>query len=136
MKTSINLVLALAVVVFSPFAAAEDEGLSKTRLRKLFENTQWTTTGNTGGAAPRSFVFLKLGEVSDSNPGGGKFKHFTVEQPDILKMYRQDPKKDRNAEFMLFHVDVAAQTATQDIKSSTAGGSMTLKYVGPAKPGK
>jgi hypothetical protein len=135
MRTSINLLLAVAAVVLGPFAVAEEEGLSKTGLRKLFENTQWTTTGKTGGDQ-RSFVFLKYGEVSDSIPGGGKFKFFTVEQPNILKLYHHDPKKDRSADFMLFRVDVAGKTATQDVKASTAGGTMDLKYEGPAKPGK
>jgi hypothetical protein len=135
MKTSLKLMLALAAAVMSPSVMAEDEGLSKTGLRKLFENTQWTTSEKTGGDV-RSFVFLKFGEVSDSFAGGGKFKFFTVEPPDILKVYRQDPKKDRKAEFMLFRVDAAAKTATQDVKASTAGGSMSLKYQGPAKPGK
>ena len=114
---------------------ADEKPLNKTELRKLLENTQWLT--NEGpGKAPRSLVFRKDGEITDSQPAGGKYRFFTVEVPDILKIYHHDPKKDRKADFVLLRINVAAMTAQQDAKASTIEGAMLLKYEGPAKPGK
>ena len=128
------MAFAAAVITASAQAPAGKTPASKNDLRKLLEDTEWVTPKQ--GQTERTFVFRRGGEMIDSNAGGGKFRHYTVETPDILKIYHADPKKNRKAEFMFFRVNATTMTAQQDITASTIGGEMLLKFVGPAKPAK
>jgi len=96
----------------------------KTDLRKLIEETEWQS------AKGHSFFFQRGGNFASSGSWGS---FYTLEAPDILKLWDRDPKKDRKATFRLLHVNAAEKTAEMDIKASTAGGELSLKYVGPAK---
>lgn len=139
MKPNILLLVAFVAAVMT--ASAQTPGpksaLTKNDLRKLLENTEWVSPNpKQGGQEGRTFVFRKDGEMTDSQAGGGKYRHYTFEAPDVLKIYRNDPKKNRKEDFMFFRVNVAAMTAQQDVVASTIGGEMFLKFVGPAKTGK
>ena len=63
-------------------------GLTKTELRKLIENTEWTC----GASDESQIFFLRGGQMH------GLGEHFyTVEAPDILRIYETDPTRDRKA---------------------------------------
>ncbi len=110
--------------------------LSRTELRKLFENTQWLMAGNSefkGGVG--TYVFQRGGTLAHSGNAGGKSFHgkfYAVEAPDILKIYEHSPDKDHKAPFMFFRVNVGAKTAEQDAAASTISGTDFMKYEGPA----
>lgn len=114
----------------APAAAAGATG-GKADLRKFVEDTQWVAAN--GG----TIVFRRGGTVQSEKIGGallGKF--YTLEAPDVLKVYNRDPSQDRKAEFMFFRVNLATKTAEQDVAASTIGGHVVLTYSGPAKAAK
>ena len=101
-------------------------GLSKTELRKLIENTDWVCGKDDGG----HYFFLRSGQMI----GSGK-NFYTVEAPDILRIYQKDPARDRNAEFLQFRVNVAAMVADFDAEGTPQLGASgkPMKYIGPVK---
>ena len=107
---------------------ATNPPVDKADLRKLFEETEWESFKGSSSAV--TFLFGRGGNFTSSGSFG---KFYTLEAPDVLKLWGADPKKDRKAAFRLFRVNVAEKTAVQDLKASTVSGELSLKYVGPAK---
>jgi hypothetical protein len=98
---------------------ADKPELTKAALQKLFSNTVWIA--QTGATV----VFLRDGTMSSTQGGMGAF--YTLEAPDILKVYQKNnPPTDLKAKFRLFRVNVPAMTAQQDSKASTMGGDFSL----------
>ena len=101
-------------------------GLNKTELRKLIENTQWACGKDDNG----QILFLRGGQMT----GIGR-RFYTVEAPDILRIYEKDPAKDRKAVFLQFRVHVAAMVAEFDVEGTTELGEKDapMRYIGPVK---
>ncbi len=136
MKPNILIFVSFAAVVLysasraeaqapvAPLPAATPEAkpaLKKTELRKLIENTEWAGTGNEDSR----YYFHRDGKLMGV---WGKF--YTVEAPNILKIYSENPDANRKAEFALFRIDMATMVAEFDRGASSHGGK-PLKYIGP-----
>jgi len=106
-------------------AAPAGAPADRNTLRKIFEETEWIS------ADGKHTFFFRRGGTFTSNGSWGK--HWAVEAPGILMIYTQDPRQNRNTTFRLLRVNVAEKTAVQDLKESTEGGGLTIKYVAPAK---
>ena len=100
----------------------------KNDLKKLFENTRWDATNEPNDAY---LLFLRNGECKGTGFRIAGFKRYTLEAPDILRLYRPG-KKGAKETFKQLRVDVSAMTATQDQAAGTEPGDLALKYVGPA----
>lgn len=114
----------------------------KADLKKLIVNSSWLDwsfepKGQDKDMKPHgSIVFHADGRCTFSGWFAAVPHFYTVENPDILKLYNYDPKKDRKATFQLLHVNLENKTALKDVKASTEGADLFLRYDGPVKPGK
>ncbi|MEQ1854106.1 MAG: hypothetical protein ABMA01_21240 [Chthoniobacteraceae bacterium] len=99
----------------------------KADLKKLIEETTWVMVKKDGTATENTFIFRRDGTVTGAKHLGD---FYTLEAPDILKTY---PGRKKGPEFQAFRVNVTEKTAQQDVQLSTKGGTISLKYDGPAK---
>jgi hypothetical protein len=104
--------------------------VGKADLKKLIEETTWVSVNKEGEPKGRDFTFHRDGKMIDSKK---QWQFYALESPDILRLYHDDPKKDRQATFALFRVNMSEKVARQDSKASTQGGDLSMKYDGPAK---
>ena len=109
----------------------------KTDLRKLIENSEWSVWEGLKeeGEATGRTIFQRGGKMSGSGQQS-RLKYYALAAPDILKLYQRDPKTNPKEEYYLVRVDMSGKTATKDASLSTLGGSIFLKYDGPAKAAK
>jgi hypothetical protein len=78
MKAKLLLFVACAAAILTASAQtpAGKTAPTKTDLRKLLEDTEWVSPKRRGGQGERTFVFRRNGEMTDSHPGGGKYRHY------------------------------------------------------------
>jgi hypothetical protein len=121
---------AAATATPPPLGVSAGRRATKTELKKLFENSQWRIRNGTPESRKAELTtmsFLKDGECGSA--GGGAWTHFKfyeVETPDILRIYKHDPKRRRDAEFRAFRVNFDQKFAHNDI---TLGGEAFQNYV-------
>ena len=129
----LNLLLALfaaAALSASAQTPAAKTALTKNDLRKLIENTEWVVTAKTKDDSSH-VIFDRNGIITSTI---GPWRFYTVEVPNILRVYGHDPRKDRNEVFFQYRVNVAAMIAVFDAPASTRPvvGIPMIKYIGPA----
>ena len=126
-----------------PPITASAKPTTKADLKRLLENSVWRanqgTSANPSASLTGTFTFLKDGSFtftpSQKAWGGWDHCHFyEVATPDILKIYINNPAKNRKAPYFAFRVDFNTKTAVTDL---TLGGTATaaafIAYDKPAR---
>lgn len=108
--------------------AAATGQMSKSEVRRMFEETEWAFYQNASDEKPvTTWVFRKDGKLITN----GQYHSWEVETPNILKVFRDSPAS-KEPRFRAYRVDPMTKVANADKSLSTTGGTGPLKFIGPA----
>lgn len=117
-----------------PLSAPAGRTVTKSELKKLFENSQWRVTQPSRGKDAVYFTFTKEGKFAQSVvfERMARYQYWEVTAPDVLKVSIHDPDKNRKSPFRAFRVVFEHKTARTD---ATLGGDpgtdLTIEYDQP-----
>lgn len=106
--------------------------MDKSELKKFIENSVWKIKESKGDTRPPAdIVFQRNGQVIATKPGDAHF--YALEAPDIVKLYKNDPKRNPKETYYGLRVNMNEKTAQQEAAISTKNGNWFLTYSGPTK---